>query len=147
MGGRMPGTKSAKARSHWAALLLIAVTSTGAQAESASFVARRDFAAGRGPKFVAVSDFNRDGRADLAVVNTEAHEVSVILGNGDGTFQQPISVGPINRDPRALAAADFNGDGIPDLAVVESYLGQVFVFLGNGDGTFDAARTSRGVIE
>src|SRR5208283_5061347 len=71
------------------------------------------------PDAVAVGDFNGDGKLDLAVVNTgcppaggtcSGGSISVLLGNGDGTFQQPITT---NADTvlTSLAVGDFNGDG------------------------------------
>jgi hypothetical protein len=65
--------------------------------------------------------------------------VSVLLGNGDGTFQAARNFAAGNR-PWSVAVGDFNGDGIPDLAVANSYSNNVSVLLGNGDGTFQAAR-------
>ncbi|HKS22139.1 MAG TPA: VCBS repeat-containing protein [Thermoanaerobaculia bacterium] len=35
---------------------------------------------------MAVADFNRDGKADLAIANGDSNDVSILLGNGDGTF-------------------------------------------------------------
>jgi hypothetical protein len=61
--------------------------------------------------------------------------VGVLLGNGDGTFQNqtPFATG---AQPRSLAVADVNGDGKPDLVVANSGGATVSVLLGNGDGTF-----------
>lgn len=56
-------------------------------AQGVSFIARRDFAAGVNPVSVAVADFNGDGNADLAVVNPNSNGFSILLGNGDGSFQ------------------------------------------------------------
>jgi len=53
-----------------------------------SFVARRDFGAGSNPYSVAVGDFNGDGVQDLAVANINSANVSVLRGNGDGTFRR-----------------------------------------------------------
>ena len=66
--------------------------------------------------------------------------MSVLLGNGDGTFQaaRSFSVGAI---PVYVAVGDFNGDRVQDLAVATYYDFTVSVLLGNGDGTFQAART------
>jgi FG-GAP-like repeat/Bacterial Ig-like domain (group 3)/Abnormal spindle-like microcephaly-assoc'd, ASPM-SPD-2-Hydin len=96
-------------------------------------------------------DFNGDGRADLAVLSYNGNSISyitVLLGNGDGTFAAPLTgqvynQGSVGGDVilGTLAAADFNGDGKLDLAVVGDYVssGGVTILLGNGDGTFTAA--------
>jgi FG-GAP repeat protein len=63
---------------------------TVAQAQDVSFIARRDFAAGVGPISMAVGDFNRDGVPDLAVGDENLGEISVLLGNGNGTFRSAL---------------------------------------------------------
>ena len=87
---------------------------------------------------LVVGDFNGDGKLDLAVANSCSSDVSVLLGNGDGSFQAAINLSS-GSAPVSLAVADFNGDGKPDLAVVNHYSTNVSVFLGNGDGTFQTA--------
>jgi hypothetical protein len=92
----------------------------------------------------AVGDFNGDGIPDLAVANYGDGTVSILLGNGDGTFtpaaDSPVSV---TFDPESIVVADFNGDGKADLAMENSYYnGVVTVLLGNGDGTFTSAPDS-----
>jgi DNA-binding CsgD family transcriptional regulator len=87
------------------------------------------------PNSVAVGDFNGDGKSDLAVVNANSNEVSIMLGNGDGTFQPAASYGT-GSPPVAIAVGDFNGDGMPDLAVVNANSIDILIMLGNGDGTF-----------
>jgi hypothetical protein len=84
---------------------------------------------------LAAADFNRDGHLDLAVLNTNSDTVSILLGNGDGTFQPPVTYAT-GDSPAALAVADFNGDGVPDLAVPNLDANTVSILLGNGDGTF-----------
>src|SRR5205085_1726346 len=74
--------------------------------------------------------------------NTYSNNVSVLLANGDGTFQAEVNYAASN--PQSVAVGDFNGDGKLDLAVVNGgsaygALGSVIVLLGNGDGTFQAA--------
>ncbi len=95
------------------------------------------------PKTVVISDLNNDGDLDLALDNNHFPEgrVSVLLGNGDGTFKpyQTFTAGP---SPTAVTAGDFDGDGNQDLAL--SFVGAgigVAVLLGNGDGTFAAPAT------
>ncbi|HEY6385579.1 MAG TPA: VCBS repeat-containing protein, partial [Candidatus Acidoferrum sp.] len=87
------------------------------------------------PTPVAVGDFNGDGIPDLLVSNRGTNNVSVLLGNGDGTFQAPINTA-VGTLPSAVVVGDFNGDGKLDLAVANSGDGTVTVLFGNGDGTF-----------
>jgi hypothetical protein len=94
---------------------------------------------GAGPQSVAIGDFNRNGRLDLAVANTGSNTVAVLLGNGDGTFQAPVTLG-VGVSPSSVTAGDFNGDGRPDLAIANTGSNTVAVLLGNGDGTFQTAR-------
>ena len=75
-----------------------------------------NFAAGSDSRSVAVGDFNGDGKPDLAVANSGSNNVSVLLGNGDGTFQAPVNYTAGSRSA-SVAVADFNGDGKPDLVV------------------------------
>jgi hypothetical protein len=99
-----------------------------------------------GPRSVAVGDFNLDGRLDLAVATailkvTGSITVSVLLGNGDGTFatnvDYPIGVLTFGEPAgTSEAVGDFNLDGKPDLAVTNQASSTVAVLLGNGDGTF-----------
>jgi hypothetical protein len=95
---------------------------------------------------MAAADFNGDGKLDLAVVGdyVSAGGVTILLGNGDGTF---AAAGP-NLDPTAdfalIATGDFNGDGIQDF-VTPNYFefgGSPTIFLGKGDGTFTYKKTS-----
>ena len=87
--------------------------------------------------FIVVADFNGDGKPDL-VTSGGGAQVSVLLGNGDGTFQAAVNYG-VGSGPVFCAAGDFNGDGKADLAVVNSIDNNVSVLLGKGDGTFQPA--------
>jgi len=94
-----------------------------------------------GPGFVALGDFNGDGKADIAFSGAGAEggfpSVLIVLGNGDGTFRPPKVLAGGCGWPQAIAIGDFNGDGKADLAATNScYGGVVDIFLGNGDGTF-----------
>jgi hypothetical protein len=84
---------------------------------------------------VAAADFNGDGIADIAVANSGANEVSILLGKGDGTFRQAAQV-PVGIDPRSIAVGDFNGDGNADLVTGNYTANTISIALGNGDGTF-----------
>lgn len=103
------------------------------------------------PLFVAVADVNGDGKLDLVVANRcgnngclEESLVGVLLGNGDGTFQEAVTYGAGGLFPTSVAIADVNGDAKPDLLVAAQCIdsvchGSVGVLLGNGDGTFGNA--------
>jgi sugar lactone lactonase YvrE len=88
---------------------------------------------------VVVGDFNGDGNADLAVGNTTG-QVTILLGNGDGTFTALASLST-GSSGTSIVTADFNGDGIADLAISNN-AGFLAILLGRGDGTFTAAPTS-----
>jgi hypothetical protein len=103
---------------------------------------------------VAVADLNHDGMVDVLVAsqctdNTcNDGEVSVLLNNGDGTFQSAVNYDSAGHNANSIAIADVNGDAIPDLVVVNQCVsngnctsGSVTVLLGNGDGTFQSAVT------
>ena len=92
------------------------------------------------PVSVAVGDFNRDGKLDLVVANNYSNNVSVLLGNGDGSFHAAVNYGG-TPNAASLAIADFNGDGKLDLVVTNPPGSDVAVLLGNGDGTFQSAKT------
>jgi hypothetical protein len=106
---------------------------------------------GQLPYSVAVGDLTGNGILDLIVpvlnVDQQTTGVSVLLGNGDGTFQAPVTYPAGPGGPAvSVALADFTGDGIPDIAVTQvGYPGSVSVLEGNGDGTFQPPPTSYAV--
>ncbi len=110
------------------------------------------------PLSVAVADLNGDGKPDLIMANICISSgscgngtVSVLLGNGDGTYRAAVSYSSGGYYPSAVAVADVNGDGKPDLLVANQCasscsgsspgVGSVGVLLGNGDGTFQSVVT------
>jgi hypothetical protein len=110
-----------------------------------TFQAAVNYTVGSNPSFVAVGDFNGDGHLDLVVANAGTvpqwgDTVSILLGNGDGTFQaaQTYAVG---KGPVSVAVGDFNGDGISDIAVANNLSNSVSILRGRGDGTFESAYT------
>lgn len=104
-------------------------------AASSDLFPESTIATGQDPVAVIGSDFTTSGNFDLAVANHADNTVSILLGNGDGTFSTAGTLAT-GTGPVAEATADFNDDGIPDLAVVNQTDNTVSIFLGNGDGTF-----------
>lgn len=90
------------------------------------------------PVYIAIGDVNRDGNPDLIVgdaSNSNGTTVSVLLGNGDGSFQSPVNTA-VGNYPLGIALADLNHDGKLDIAVANQADSTVSVLFGNGDGTF-----------
>jgi hypothetical protein len=100
-------------------------------------------ATGTGPVAITVADFNGDGNPDLAIVNQITKNVTILEGNGNGTFKEfpnsPLAVGNL---PVAIASGALDGSKGPALAIVNQQDNTVSVYLGNGDGTFFAASQS-----
>src|SRR5438309_4487479 len=95
--------------------------------------------AGQSPSDRALGDFNGDGKLDVAVSNPYTNSLTILLGNGDGTFTQAPNPPAAATYPATVTVGDFNGDGNLDLAVTVSHPSGVVVLLGNGDGTFTPA--------
>ncbi|MFP5278019.1 MAG: FG-GAP-like repeat-containing protein [Acidobacteriota bacterium] len=94
---------------------------------------------------IVAADFNGDGKLDLAVTDSGANAVYILLGNGDGTFQSPIKIA-VGSNPQAITIGDFNNDGKLDLAVANDGDNSVTLLLGNGDGTFTEASNSPYIV-
>jgi len=90
-----------------------------------------------------VPDFNRDGLPDLVVVNKGSHDISILLGHGDGkdcTFQKQVRLKTHGSSPTAVILSDFDRDGDQDIAVTNSSTDDVSVFWGDGRGGFTLNR-------
>jgi len=70
-----------------------------------------------GPNAIAAADFNGDGFIDLAITNQGGHDLTILMGNGDGTFTLAVNSPFTGIFPSALTVGDFNGDGNIDIAV------------------------------
>ncbi len=116
-----------------------------------TFQAARSFAAGKNPIWVAMGDFNGDGKPDLIVSDLGERpaggkgDVNVLLGAGDGSFQAPTSFAAGDL-PFTLAMGDFNGDSRLDAAASDfgsGTSGGINLLLGDGKGAFAAPGVSR----
>jgi hypothetical protein len=103
-----------------------------------TFQSVKVYPTGANPSSIVIADFNGDGKLDLALTSTPlgsspGNLVSLLLGNGDGTFRAPALFGAGYLSYSA-AVGDFNGDGTPDLAVANGASDTVSVLL-NTQGT------------
>lgn len=119
-----------------------AISQTVVAGASAGFQAAVNYVTGANPDSVAVGGFNGDGKADLALSNTNADYITVLLNKSDGTFMPPVNY-PVGAPSYFIAVGDFNGDGKSDLAVLActNECLNVTILLGNGDGTFQVAKS------
>ncbi len=128
----------------FAASQLLISRTHGGSVPGVSFAAPQSYTVGSLPFNSTLADFNGDTILDMAVANSGTNTITVLLGNGDGTFTvPPTSTYTVGNEPVALVAADFNGDHIMDLAVANELgkgAGQCLsILIGNGDGTFKPA--------
>jgi uncharacterized protein (TIGR03437 family) len=114
-----------------------------------TFQTAASYPAAPGANHILAADLNGDGKTDLVVANQGpaggSGSVSVLLGNGDGTFHPAVNCAA-GSHPVRVAAADFDGDGKIDLAVADvgtaassTDTGSLEILLGRGDGTFRPA--------
>jgi uncharacterized repeat protein (TIGR01451 family) len=131
----------------------LAVTNNNVEAEPSSvsiflnsgggaFAAAVNYTTGKNPNGIAVGDFNRDGKLDLATANTNSFNVSILMGNGDGTFAEKVDVGAVTGNPTSIVAADFENDGDLDLAFTTSGSNGIRVLINGGSGTFTLSATT-----
>ena len=111
-----------------------------------TFQAPQDYLLGPWNITLAVADLNRDGHPDIVTANTSNSiegSVSILLGNGDGTFQDPQTI-PLDHPTGVMLVGDLTGNGTPDLVLNDTLYpaNEITVLLGNGDGTFQAPITS-----
>lgn len=91
---------------------------------------------GKNPTTVTTGDLNHDSLTDILTTNIASNTISVLLGNGDGTFKDQIQL-HVCQEPRTLAMGDFNEDGHSDVALACSGSDEIALLLGNGQGRFE----------
>src|ERR1700755_1203141 len=109
-GIAVPGVSPMPTPLRTLALLMCISLCLAGRAFSVEFASPSAYAVGHSPQSVVVGDFNGDGKQDLAVLNTTSNTVSLLLGNGDGSFQAAKNFN-CGNNPASLAVGDFNGDG------------------------------------
>jgi len=125
---------------------VIAINRTG-------FSTAADNTVGTLPFADAVGDFNGDHILDIAVVNYNSNNVSILLGNGDGTFRPAVDY-TVGTEPSAITAVDLNHDGVVDLAIADEINRTIAVMINKADGSgtfhtpvlYPADRAPRGIV-
>ena len=135
----------------FAATLLVVLPTEYSAVATAGFKPAQSYAVGTAPEMAAVADLNNDDKPDIAVVDFgdpnvgDNGGVSILIGNGNGTFQPATNL-TVGKNPTRIAAGDFNSDGNSDLLVVRAGdetvgdYGDATIFPGNGDGTFGSGQ-------
>src|SRR5437016_7942875 len=91
---------------------------------------------GKNPTTVTPTDVNQDGFTDLVTTNIGSNTLSILLGNGDGTFRDQVQLN-VCKEPRSLALGMFNRDPYPDVVLACSGSDEVAVLFGRADGKFE----------
>jgi hypothetical protein len=104
-----------------------------------TFTRTADHEAGYEALDVVIADVNHDNNPDLVVASASDQVIGVFLGNGNGTFQNPITYSTLSTGtaPDAVVVADFNLDGNPDIIYLPQ-IGNPGLMYGNGNGTFQS---------
>ena len=99
-------------------------------AGNVTFSLSRRIAVGTTPLAIATGDLDGKGRADLAVANNVSNDVTILLNDGSGSFDQPsTSPQPAGSGPQGVGIADLNADGLNDLAVPNYFSGQISIMI------------------
>jgi glucose/arabinose dehydrogenase len=121
------------------------VVRTFAQPTNIQLAPVTQYATGIQAHSVTSADLNRDGRLDLAVANSGSNNISILFGNGNGTFA-PATNFSAGSEPKSVSTADLNGDGWLDLFTANQNSNNVSVLFNNRNGTFAPAVNYAGAI-
>ena len=90
---------------------------------------------GATPSPSEAADFNLDGFPDLCTADLQGDSISILIGNGDGTYQ-PAQSPDAGNQPRGITTLDADGDGDIDIVSTNATSGNAMYWENNGDGTF-----------
>ncbi len=90
---------------------------------------------GKNPTTITPLDIDQDGITDLLTTNVSSNTLSILIGNGDGTFHEQMQL-HVCQEPRSLATGAFNADPYPDIVLACAGGDQIAVLLGRADGKF-----------
>lgn len=97
------------------------------------------YAAGQSPEDLVTADFNNDGLADIATLNTLGNELSILINKGNKNFESPKNYGPGKQSLLAFTQADIDSDGYTDIIAIDnSGNAQGFAYFGDGTGSLSA---------
>ncbi len=103
-----------------------------------SYAAQVPYSVGSGPAEDRVADLSGNGILDVIAENSASNSVSVLMGNGDGTFKPAVNYAT-GTDPWSMDIGDLTGNGKIDIVTCNNTANTVSVLMGNGDGTFQSA--------
>ncbi len=125
----------------WASLVSVLAAGWACRASDCTlFQTAPSYTSTNGLNLVAAADLNRDGNPDLVAAGWDGLPLTTMLGNGDGSFQEPRGFPGIYR-PTAIAVGDVNNDSWPDVVAVDQQ-SDIVTFLGQGDGTLQSGLTT-----
>jgi hypothetical protein len=113
------------------------VPDTTTDRQSLDFLPRVPYTVGTNPAEDRLVNLNGEGKLDLVVENSGSNTVSVLLGNGDGSFAAKTDFNT-STHPTSIDLGDVNSDGKIDLVTANYNSNNVSVLTGNGDGSFNA---------
>ena len=90
---------------------------------------------GKNPTTILPLDINQDGVTDLITTNVSSNTLSILIGNGDGTFRDQMQL-HVCQEPRSLATGAFNADPYPDIVLACAGADEIAVLFGRADGKF-----------
>lgn len=119
---------------------LIIITKTSFAQLNASFKPYTTYPVGNSPASIIASDFNNDGKTDIATANSLSNDVSILFGDSSGIYSTAVNY-PVGNSPKCLVSAFINNDAFLDIAIVNNGSDNLSVLLNNGYGIFSTINT------